>query len=57
MKPGGGLAYATCSLLEAENGGQIAAFLSRHPDWHLANEHRFTPLDGGDGFYLALLTR
>jgi hypothetical protein len=23
----------------------------------LLQEHRFTPVDGGDGFYLALLTR
>ena len=53
----GYLAYATCSLIEAENGGRIRAFLAAHPTWRLDAEHRFTPLDGGDGFYLALLTR
>ncbi|HHS94523.1 MAG TPA: RsmB/NOP family class I SAM-dependent RNA methyltransferase, partial [Rhodobacterales bacterium] len=51
------IAYATCSLIEAENGGQIGSFLTRHPDWRLARGRRFTPLDGGDGFYVALLTR
>ncbi|MFC2967348.1 RsmB/NOP family class I SAM-dependent RNA methyltransferase [Acidimangrovimonas pyrenivorans] len=54
---GGTLAYATCSLLAVENGARIAAFRAAHPEWHLVEERRFTPLDGGDGFYLALLTR
>ena len=57
VAPGGRLAYATCSLLEAENGAQIRAFLSRHPDWRLEAERRLSPLDGGDGFYAAVLTR
>ena len=54
---GGWLGYATCSLLEVENGDQTAGFLARHPGWRLESERRFTPLDGGDGFYLALLRR
>ena len=33
VKPGGGLIYATCSVLPAENEHQIAAFLERHPDF------------------------
>ncbi|WP_102223335.1 RsmB/NOP family class I SAM-dependent RNA methyltransferase [Acidimangrovimonas sediminis] len=53
----GYLAYATCSLIEAENGAQIEGFLAAHPEWKMTAEHRFTPRDGGDGFYLALLTR
>ncbi len=57
VRPGGSLAYATCSLLRSENAGQIAAFLSRAPEFERAAEHRFTPLDGGDGFFLAILTR
>ena len=32
LKSGGRLLYATCSLLPAENGLQIAAFLARTPD-------------------------
>lgn len=55
--PGGMLAYATCSLLLDENEVQIAAFLGRHPEWELQFERRFNPLAGGDGFFLAILTR
>lgn len=57
VAPGGQIAYATCSLLEAENQAQIAGFLARHSDWQGQNLRRLTPLDGGDGFYLAILTR
>lgn len=57
VAPGGRLAYATCSLFEAENGGQVAAFLDRHPGWRLESSRRLTPLDGGDGFFLAQLVR
>ena len=53
----GVLAYMTCSLLEAENGDQIAAYLARAPHYRLDRERRFGPLDGGDGFYLACLRR
>ena len=54
--PGGRIAYATCSLLEAENGGQIRAFLDRHPGWRCDLKRRFTPLDGGDGFFVATMS-
>ncbi|KAA2316849.1 RsmB/NOP family class I SAM-dependent RNA methyltransferase [Pseudooceanicola sediminis] len=54
---GGLLAYATCSLFEAENGDQIAAFLARNPGWQVETTRRLTPLDGGDGFFLACLRR
>ena len=57
LAPGGGLAYATCSLLSEENEAQVAAFLARHPDFRLLAQHRFSPLQGGDGFFLATLTR
>jgi 16S rRNA (cytosine967-C5)-methyltransferase len=33
VKPGGRLVYATCSILPAENDGQMARFLSDHPDF------------------------
>ena len=33
VKPGGGLIYATCSVLPAENERQIEAFLQAHPDF------------------------
>jgi 16S rRNA (cytosine967-C5)-methyltransferase len=55
VRPGGVLAYATCSFLEAENARQIAAFRSRNPSWSLLCQHQFTPVDGGDGFFVAIL--
>ncbi len=33
VRPGGGLVYATCSVLPAENERQVEAFLQRHPDF------------------------
>ena len=57
VAPKGVLAYATCSLLLEENEGQVADFLSRSKDWRLIETKRFSPLQGGDGFFLALLTR
>jgi 16S rRNA (cytosine967-C5)-methyltransferase len=32
-KPGGRIAYITCSVIPAENGGQVRAFMARHPDF------------------------
>ncbi|MDC0737274.1 RsmB/NOP family class I SAM-dependent RNA methyltransferase [Cognatishimia sp. SS12] len=55
VAPGGALAYATCSLLDAENVLQIKRFLATHPGWQLAYEQRWTPLEGCDGFFTALL--
>ncbi|GHC45209.1 RsmB/NOP family class I SAM-dependent RNA methyltransferase [Neogemmobacter tilapiae] len=54
VAPGGALAYATCSLLNAENQDQATAFVQRHPQFALERQLRLTPLDGGDGFFLAL---
>lgn len=53
----GHLAYTTCSMLDEENGAQIQSFLAENPEWRCIRERQFTPLDGGDGFYIALLTR
>jgi 16S rRNA (cytosine967-C5)-methyltransferase len=55
--PKGVLAYATCSLLAAENSTQIDAFLVRHPGWRQIECRLWTPLRGGDGFFLSMLTR
>lgn len=57
VRPGGHLAYATCSLLQCENAGQAAAFLARSPGWERVRSLRLTPLDGGDGFFLDLFRR
>lgn len=58
VAPRGLLAMATCSVLECENGRQVAAFLARNPDWICTGQHRWLPRPGGgDGFFLALLQR
>lgn len=56
VAPGGALVYATCSMIDAENRDQVAGFLARHPGWTLSLQRRFTPLEGGDGFFAAVLT-
>src|SRR3977135_2204679 len=33
VKPGGRIAYITCSVLPPENGEQIRSFVARHPDF------------------------
>ena len=33
VKPGGRIAYVTCSVLAEENGDQVRAFLARQPDF------------------------
>ena len=35
VKVGGTLVYSTCSILPQENGGQIEAFLARHPEYEI----------------------
>lgn len=53
VRPGGLLVYATCSLLRAENEERRESFLARHPDWVGLDDRRLSPVDGGDGFYMA----
>jgi 16S rRNA (cytosine967-C5)-methyltransferase len=57
VAPGGRLAYATCSMLRAENEDQALAFLSRAPGWRPELQRRWSPLQGGDGFGLAIFAR
>lgn len=57
VSPGGHLAYATCSLLDTENSSQIDRFLRAHSEWTLKYQKRWTPLEGCDGFFTALLQR
>ena len=67
VRPGGTLAFVTCSLLDAEGTHRVAAFLTRHPGWQvepvimpLGRPHgaglRLEPHhDGTDGFFIACL--
>jgi 16S rRNA (cytosine967-C5)-methyltransferase len=57
VRPGGRLAYATCSLLAAENDGALAAGLAAIADRAPAPlaARRFTPDEGADGFFCAVL--
>ncbi|MEL7219131.1 MAG: RsmB/NOP family class I SAM-dependent RNA methyltransferase, partial [Pseudomonadota bacterium] len=67
VKPGGRLAFVTCSLLDAEGADRATAFLKRHegwkterPDLPLGRPHqegtRLDPFhDGTDGFFIAIL--
>ncbi|WP_373352867.1 RsmB/NOP family class I SAM-dependent RNA methyltransferase [Pseudoroseicyclus sp. CXY001] len=57
VAPGGTLAYATCSILKEENADRIAAFTAANSGWQFAPAWSRAPDDGGDGFFLALLTR
>src|SRR6201999_3952512 len=36
VKPGGRIAYVTCSLLAEENGDQVRGFIARHPGFAVA---------------------
>jgi 16S rRNA (cytosine967-C5)-methyltransferase len=57
LGPSGVLAYATCSMLQEENEDRIAKFLHENRNFSCLLQRRFSPLNGGDGFFLALLSR
>jgi 16S rRNA (cytosine967-C5)-methyltransferase len=69
LRPGGRIGFVTCSLLDAEGAGQVAAFLARHPGWSplpampgvgepRGGGLRLSPLgDGTDGFFIACLAK
>lgn len=69
VRPGGRLTYVVCSLLDAEGPDVVAAFLTRNPGWHAAEQQvgagtprgaglRLTPWDDStDGFFFATLHR
>lgn len=72
VKPGGGLVYATCSVLPAEDEKQVETFLASHPDFEVVPIEqlslppelaagpylRLSPFrHGTDGFFAAALVR
>lgn len=57
VRPGGGLAYATCSVLTCENETVIRKFLDISEGWKLDFDKKWPISDVGDGFYLARLRK
>lgn len=57
LSEGGRLAYATCSVIGAENDGQIESFISRNTGWSCLSQKHWPVSDSGDGFFLAQLGR
>lgn len=58
VRPGGVLVYATCTIVQRENGDRVHAFLSTHPSFVLEEERQLLPQrDGTDGFYYARMRR
>lgn len=57
VRPGGTLAYMTCSLLARENEEQVAQFVAQHPGFRPQEAVTWTPLTASDGFFLAKLVR
>ncbi len=57
VAPDGSLAYVTCSVLRCENEDQISAYLADNPDWRCSLQQRWNLSDGGDGFFLTVLSR
>lgn len=50
VKPGGRIAYITCSVLDEENGAQIRAFLTRHPAFSVEKPDAIAAVLGERGY-------
>lgn len=58
LKPGGRIAYSTCTFNRRENEETIARLIATHPFLRLIEEKRIWPhLQEGEGHYVALLER
>ena len=55
VRSNGYLCYATCSLFAQENEDQVNKFLEDRTDFKLILQKLWTPLNGSDGFYVAVL--
>lgn len=53
---GGSIAYATCSVLREENEEQVGRFLANHPLWKPVFSQSWAIDEGGDGFFLSVLS-
>ncbi|WP_028596266.1 RsmB/NOP family class I SAM-dependent RNA methyltransferase [Paenibacillus assamensis] len=58
LKPGGTIAYSTCTFNYAENEQTIERWLDRYPDFTLVKQERIWPhKQRGEGHYVAVLHR
>jgi 16S rRNA (cytosine967-C5)-methyltransferase len=58
VRPGGRLAWSTCSLDDDENGARVRAFLAAHAEFVLVEERLTLPVPGRrDGGYVAVMER
>ncbi len=58
VKPGGAIAYSTCTWRSEENRGVVDKFLQENRNYTIEKERTFWPdLDQTDGFYLCLIRR
>src|SRR6266851_1570227 len=57
VKPGGRIAYITCSVLAPENGAQVRSFVARHPEFAVAPPSETAAVlgDKADAFAAAAL--
>lgn len=56
LKPGGRLAYSTCTFNTQENEEMIKRIMNEYPNMSLVTEHRVWPhLEQGEGHYVAVL--
>jgi 16S rRNA (cytosine967-C5)-methyltransferase len=55
VRPGGHLAYATCSILSCENKNIVTDLKADHPSLSVTLEARFLPGPEGDGFFLTVM--
>ncbi|MFD1159437.1 RsmB/NOP family class I SAM-dependent RNA methyltransferase [Roseovarius aestuarii] len=55
VRPGGCLAYATCSVLRQENEERLEGFTAHNPMWRVTFQKRWPVSEAGDGFFLAQL--
>lgn len=58
LKPGGRLAYSTCTFNRLENEGNMEWLQSEYPEMELLESRRFWPhLEAGEGHFVALLQK
>jgi 16S rRNA (cytosine967-C5)-methyltransferase len=57
LKPGGRIAYVTCSVLDEENGAQVRAFLRRHPEFSVQPAAAIVEALGGGATAFAAAAR